>query len=322
MGCSLRRARPRRRPRRRAIARLRRAPELPSVEVVTSFIRLVGSFPEGVSVAAGVAYVAFSVTGEVARVDIATGQTATFGQVPAPGAGAGFVLGLAVDAVGDVYAAVASGAPQVDTGIYRIPSSGGAAKIFAKHQEMKVPNAMVFDAKTLYVSDSSGSVFRIEGTGEPERWATADELAGSKDFCGQGVGSTFNVGANGIAVDATAVYVANTDKATIVRIPKLANGTAGPPEIVVGPDCENLRGADGLAIDSAGNFIVAVNSQDKIVRVAPNGTVTTLAAGGDLDAPASVAISGSTLFVTNWAYARASAGQPAHPSLVRLELDQ
>lgn len=110
----------------------------------------------------------------------------------------------------------------------------------------------------------------------------------------------------------------NTDKATLVRIPRDAAGKAGTPTIFAGPDCDMLGGADGLARAPDGSFVVALNRQDKLVRVSAAGAFETIAKGAPLDFPASVAFHGSDLYVTNFALFTASAGKLASPALVKL----
>jgi sugar lactone lactonase YvrE len=112
------------------------------------------------------------------------------------------------------------------------------------------------------------------------------------------------IGANGIAHDAKNVYVTNTDYGRLVAIPIAADGSAGTATIVK-EDCAALAGADGLVIDTDGTFLVALNAQNKIVRVTPAGAVTVLASGAPLATPGSLLIDsngaggGRRLLVTN-----------------------
>ena len=55
-----------------------------------------------------------------------------------------------------------------------------------------------------------------------------------------------------------------------------------------GPSCDDLNGADGLAVAPNGDLIVAVNHQNKLVRVDGSGKVTTLVASSPLDFPTSL----------------------------------
>lgn len=291
-------------------------------EFVARFDASAGELPEGLAVTSDVAFVGFAPNSRVVRVDLATGAPAPFGELPAPVPGKGFMTGLALSPSGELYAGLASFVPEVQAGIYRIPKSGGAAALFAKDAELPFPNGLAFDPDgTLFATDSgTGTVFRIDGAGHAERWATGDALTGDKDGCG-GLGPGFAIGANGIVVERDAVYVANLDKATVVKIPREAAGNAGAPLTIAGPDCEALGGADGLARAPNQGFVVAVNRQNKIVRVALDGSTSTLASGTPFDFPATVAYRGVTLYATNFALKNASAGKPASPGLLRVGHD-
>ena len=102
------------------------------------------------------------------------------------------------------------------------------------------------------------------------------------------------------------------------HVPINPDGSAGAPAIAAGPDCAALAGADGLTVDSRGDLIVAVNRQNKVVRVAKTGDIDVVAVGGFMDFPASVAWSGTTMISTNFALANASSGKPARPGLLAI----
>lgn len=289
--------------------------------LVAHFDAAAGELPEGFALTRDSAYVGFAPTSRVVRVDLAAGTATPFGQLPTPIAGKGFMTGLAASSAGEVYAGLASFVPEVQAGIYRIPKAGGAAVLFAKDAALPFPNALAFDTEgTLWATDSgTGSVFHFDASGHAERWATGDALTGQKEGCG-GAGPGFAIGANGLVVERDAVYVVNMDKATLVKIPRGAAGAAGTPSIVAGPDCDALGGADGLARGPDGSFVVAVNRQNKIVRVTTAGKVETIASGPPFDFPATVAYRGTTLYATNFALKNASAGKPSAPGVVRLGL--
>jgi len=93
----------------------------------------------------------------------------------------------------------------------------------------------------------------------------------------------------------------------VVRIPAVPGGSAGTPQLFLGPTCD-LSGADGLALDSAGNLYVALNIQGKIVRIDPDGNTTTIAAspGDPLYFPSAIAFGTGfalrkQIFITNFA---------------------
>jgi sugar lactone lactonase YvrE len=290
-----------------------------TTELVAKFDPGAGELPEGLVFTEDAAYVGFAPTSQVMRVDIGTGKATQYAQLPAPVAGKGFLTGLAQSPAGDLYAGLASFVPEVQAGIYRISKRGGEVSLFARDAALPFPNGLAFDASgALFATDSgTGSIFRFDASGHAERWASDQRLLGDAKAC-DGAGPGFAIGANGIVVEPDAVYVVNLDQATLLRVPRAKDGSAGPAAIVAGPDCETLGGADGLARAPDGSFVVAVNRQDKLVSVAKDGNVHTLAHGEPFDFPASVAYRGDTLFATNFALHNASAGLPAHPGLVRV----
>lgn len=287
--------------------------------LVAHFDTALGQLPEGLVLNGDTAFVGFAPTSQVARVELSTGVAEPYGELPLPIANKGFMTGLAQSPSGEIYAGLASFVPEVQAGIYRIPKAGGAATLFAKDEALPFPNALAFDANgELWVTDSAtGSVFRIDAEGQAARWATGSALSGDKDACG-GAGPGFAIGANGLVIEPDAVYVVNMDQATLVQIPRDSRGEAGTPNVLAGPDCDNLGGADGLARAAEGGFVVAVNRQNKLVRVNSDGTLETLLSGPPLDFPATLAYRGTTLYATNFALRNASAGKPAAPGLVKI----
>lgn len=288
-------------------------------ELVTRFDAAAGELPEGLLMAGDTAYVGFAPSSRIVQVDVKTGEAKPFAELPPPIAGKGFMTGLAQSKAGDIYAGLASFVPEVQAGIYRVPPQGGKAELFAKDVALPFPNALAFDsAGNLFATDSgTGSIFRIDAQGHAERWASGDALSGQKEAC-DNAGPGFAIGANGLVVEKSAVYVVNLDKATLVRIPRGDDGKAGEPQTLAGPDCATLGGADGLARAPDGSFIVAVNRQNKLLQVTEDGHISTLAEGEPFDFPATVAYAGHELFATNFALKTASAGLPSKPALLRL----
>lgn len=290
-----------------------------SPRFVAHFDAAAGELPEGLALGSDAAYVGFAPTSRVVRVDLTTGAATAYGQLPAPVSGKGFMTGLARSPDGELYAGLASFVPEVQAGVYRIPKAGGAAVLFAKDSALPFPNALAFDgAGTLWVTDSgTGSVFRFSAQGGAERWATGPALMGDEKACNS-AGPGFAIGANGLVVERDAVYVVNMDHATLLKIPRDAAGKAGTPSVVAGPDCDALGGADGLTRAPDGSFVVAVNRQNKLMRVTTDGGIETLAHGAPFDFPATVAYEGNTLYATNFALKTASAGKPSAPGLLDL----
>jgi DNA-binding beta-propeller fold protein YncE len=293
------------------------APAAPTM--VTAFDPAAGELPEGVATKGGFAYVGFAPLGEIAKIEIGTGTRTRFAKLPRPVPNKGFMTGLTFGPDGLLYAALVSFDPSVQPGVYRVSAAGGDASLFAKDPKMVFPNGLVFDsAGELFVTDSAaGTIFKIARSGAVTPWASSTLLSGDPTQCG-GSGNPFPIGANGLAERGGAFFATNTDRGSIVRVAINPDGSAGAPGIAVGPDCAALAGADGLTVDPRGDFVVAVNRQDKVVRVAKTGGIEVLATGGPVDFPASLAWSGTTMISTNFALANASSGKPARPGLLAI----
>jgi sugar lactone lactonase YvrE len=271
------------------------------IEVVKQYDASKGELPEGIAVdKVGNLYVSLGPPGvtfaQIRKISPDGSETvlANFGD-----AGAG---GLAVDAPGNVYYAHFSFNPDTQ-GVYRVTRDGATQRLPGT-EEMLFPNALAFDkVGNLYVSDSSlGTIWRIPRGGSAERWLQHDLLEGLGEIPGYPP-----IGANGIAYRHGSLYVANTEKGLIARVPILTGGDAGEPEIVA-EDPDLLYGLDGIALDVHGNIYAALVLQSKLVRIDPvDGEFTTLLTAEDgLDEPASLAFGTGkgdrqSVFVTNYA---------------------
>lgn len=277
-------------------------------------------FPEGVAVdKVGNVYVSIGgfsgPRGEIWKFT-ASGERSVLTDFGTPGA-----LGLAVDAVGNVYVG-RSVAP--DNGVYVVDRHGQARRLPGTEQ-MVFPNALAFDQQgNLYVAESfsidsgggfgAGGIWRISRGGTAQLWLRHELLTGS--------GPTlfpFPIGANGLAFYHGALFVINTEKALVVRIPVHQDGSAGQPEIwkeVLDVPESLLFGypiplmLDGLALDVHGNLFIAVPSRAAVIRIsASDRSQETIAVfyhptSPPLDAPASLAFGTGkgereNLFVSN-----------------------
>jgi len=238
--------------------------------------------------------------------------------------GIGTATGLAVDVRGNVYAALAEG---LDRGVYRVDKNGNSVMLPGTEQ-IVYANSLAFDKQdNLYITESystdsesgygPGGIWRVPKGGEAELWLQDDLLTGIGAVLG------FPVGANGIAYYHSDLYVVNTDKGLIVRIPICLDGGPGQPEVwaALGEVPESpLAGSafpvmgDGLALDTFGNVYVAVVSRIAVARInAKDLSQETTAAYffdpydplfAPLDTPASLAFGTGkggrkSLFVTN-----------------------
>lgn len=288
---------------------------------ISQFDASKGQLPEGLAITkAGDAFVGFAPLGEIVRVNLADGKATPFGSVPKPVENQGFMTGLLLAPNDDLLAALVSFAPQVAPGIYRVGKQGGAGALWAKHAEMSFPNGMTFDDKgNLYVTDSgAGAIFRVSPNGETEKWLSDPLLRGEKDYCGKGVGASFDIGANGITRIDQTLYVTNNDRASVIAIAVGADGKPGAPRTLVAPSCDGLGGADGIVATSNRQLVVAANRLNRLVHVGIDGSTDVLTEGDIFDFPASIDVLHGELIATNFALFTASAGQPARPGLLRI----
>jgi len=229
-------------------------PSLMSIENFASFADGL-DHPEGVAVGPDGAIYAGGEAGQIYRVELDGKWT----QIASTG---GFVLGLALDGDGAIYAC--------DLGLHsvqRIAPDGQISTYSAGSPDrpMAVPNYPVFDAAgNLYVSDSGGwkenggCLFRIRPGGETE-------------VIGEGL-SAFP---NGMALhpDGDRLYVVLSNLPGVVSLELGDDGAVGPLQPVV----ELPRTVpDGLAFDSERNLYIACYTPDVIYHLSPEGDLSVL----------------------------------------------
>jgi sugar lactone lactonase YvrE len=299
------------------------------VRTIVTFDPAAGQLPEGVAVdKPGNVFVSLAPLGQVLRVQPRSTRPEPFGSVPGvdPASDVG-LLGLAVDRRGDVYGAAVSAAAQ---GLWRFDRETGAAQRLPGTDAIPFPNGLAFDERgNLYVASSAdgrspsggllGGIWRISRRGSVDP-VLVDEALG-----GTGVLRPGGVGANGIAYRHGVLYVANTEKGTLLTVRVRRDGSLGPPGVLAsGP---RLLFPDGLALDERGNAYVAVISQSTVVRVTPDGAIAPVADASDgLDWPSSVAFGTDNgkrkqLYAVNYAIGPRFGNPPgAGPSLVTIDV--
>jgi len=264
-------------------------------------------FTEGLAIdKQGNIYVGFYYTGQILKMT-PQGEQSILATLDVSGLVGGGLVGFALDEEGDLYVCDASGEPATH-GIWKVERSG-ASRLFAALDPTGFPNAIALDkAGNLFVTDSYlGEIWKISPSGEAKVWLQDPLLA-----------PVFAYGANGIEFDVGALFVANTDQGTILRIKLGDDDRPRRPEVFV--QSPALVGADGIAFDVRHNLYVAVDYQNTLVSVSPDGEITTLATVSDgLDFPASTSFGQSHgqrkfLFWTNGGY------NFAKPNLQKLDV--
>lgn len=101
---------------------------------------------------------------------------------------------------------------------------------------------------------------------------------------------------NGLKNFKNTLYATNTERQQILRIPVLANGSAGKPEIWL----EKING-DDFAFDTNGNLFVTTHVYNSVLRIEPNGKTTVVAENGNIIGNTSLAFGSgknkNTIFV-------------------------
>jgi sugar lactone lactonase YvrE len=224
-------------------------------------------------------------------------------------------LGLAAGDEGQVYVGLYG--PNTDRhGVHRIDSDGTSTRIPGS-EDMVHPNGLELDDEgNLYISDSeAGTLWRAPHGGSAELWLQHEVLEGTDELPGYPP-----IGANGVAFWQDGLYVANTEKNHIVRVPILKHGKAGKPEILA-PDTR-LPGPDGITVDMQGRIYAALGASSKVVLIDPaSGEISELASRSDgLSIPSDAVFStrvgeGQVLYLSNYAVQRGG-----NPAILRLDL--
>ncbi|MFF8280812.1 hypothetical protein ACF05T_32920 [Streptomyces lateritius] len=277
-------------------------PTVSHPRVVAHFDFAAGETPESIALEPdGSADLSFSFARQVVNVD-KQGTRRVLATLPAvdnpntPVIVAAAVMGLARAHDGTLYVNYATGTDA--TGIYRIAPDGGATVRIAQLPADGFPNGLALDEKcdALYVADSvRGTVWRVpqEG-GTPTAWATGAALQPLAAPAGLGVG------VNGIQVHDGAVWVSNTDRKTLSRIPVRPDKSAGPIET----RATGLDWIDDFAFTGHDDTVLAALIADhEVALVRPDGThKVVLTAQDGLSNPTSVAVRGRKAYVPSASY--------------------
>jgi len=199
----------------------------------------------------------------------------------------GFLLGIAFDSAGNVFACDLRHAA-----VFRYDAASGRMEKFAA-SGINVPNYPVVDETRshLYVSDSRGNgnigpgVFRYDlATGEGAVWCSEP-----MDF------------ANGMAMapDGSGLYVVQSDAPAVSFVPIEPDGSAGPVRLVT-DEIEVVP--DGLAFAPDGTLYISCYEPSRIYRMCPSGRLELLIEdrmATTIAHPTNVAVKGDRLYTAN-----------------------
>jgi sugar lactone lactonase YvrE len=166
-------------------------------------------------------------------------------------------------------------------GVWRFDRGTGDATRLPGTESIAIPNGLAFDKqRNLYVTDSfTGAIWRIPWGGSAQVWLQDVALTGDGSL-------GLFLGANGIAYRHGLFTVTNTERRTVLQIPKIG-GQPGPIRVLANlPPGDN---PDGVAMDVHGDAFIAMNLQNAIGEVHPDGSLEVIASGDPLDFPSSVA---------------------------------
>ena len=217
-----------------------------------------GSFVENIAVdPAGMIFVTLHTDRAVVRVDPATGTITPFARFDTP------VAGLAFAADGSLI--VSGGTPGQRPGVIWRVAADGVVSHLASLPHAAFLNGVTPLSQRFLVADSLAGLIHVV---DPANGTVANWLADPRLAPADASGTP---GANGVKIFAGHAYISVTGTDTIYRTP-ITGGMAGPLEVYA----ERLR-ADDFAIDTAGALYIATHPARSLVRLAADGSRTTLA---------------------------------------------
>ncbi len=239
-------------------------------------------------------FITLALTGVIEKVNPNNGDREVYAQLPILGPNGevecGFVAmiaGLALNPItNDLYVTVNSCTPE-NRGIWKV-SPDGSMSVIATVPMDAMLNGIVMRGLYLYTVDSMSVTGRIFSTRIDQQGAEAEvflesDLMAFDPTLPPPEGVPFMPGMNGIQKYMGDLYVSNSGKNAIYRIPMVGSGLnpfkpprAGEPEWYV-----DALGADDFAFDWQGNIYFTNDPYSQLVKVTPDNEATVLLDSSD-----------------------------------------
>lgn len=255
-------------------------------------------------------------TGKIYQIDPENPRLELVGTVPIdPG---NLLTGLTFSPDGDLYIGAGFAGEVWKLSKSQIStSSPGKAVLFSDN--LTFANDLAFDnhGRLLVTSSQRGDVWEIASNGNAKIFANA--IISRND--------NLPFGANGIAINNIGdVFVANTgDGAINILETDLDKGTVDA--VFIWRKDPRLIGVDGIRFDKAGNLWATINARNTIIAITPDKEIIEVSMNGNtgpLEFPASLTFAKDTLYITNFDFVGAPAGEDREPgigpSIAKLEL--
>jgi len=259
-----------------------------------------GTILENIAVAPGGDLFVTSIDSGIVYQVSPAGSSRIFGQAPGP------LLGAAFNTDGTLVAAGG-------TSFYRFALDGTPSLVTDVGGAQSLNGVTLFSPGTFLVADdSAATVWKVDlNTGSASAWLTGGLLAPPP--------GGLPIGSNGIKLFGGAVFISNTGAGTILRVPIMADGSAGTPQVYA-----SSFQADDFAFGSDGSLFAATQNGE-IIRLYPDGVRTTLSTGTLGDAALAFGRTAADLqdiyIVNNGGAFLGLPGGPQAASIVRLPTD-
>lgn len=206
-------------------------------------------------------------TGTIMRLS-PDGKTQVIARLPGYRPGSPGFICLIRENEGTVYATVQNQNPagQPVSQLWRMNLNGEFEEIVTFPPEAQ-PNGLAFDGRGgIIVGDNLAGLWHVDpARSSVARWSL-DPLLTRRDYIGM------LPAANGVQRIGDVVYVTNSDRGLLLRLPIAKDGSAGVPTVVA----SGVPG-DDFALDTDGTAYVTTHPHDSVIQVAPDGTSTVIA---------------------------------------------